>query len=88
MGDELFAKKIETTGKVNVGGNLEVNGPDSGIGKCGATCGLTSGKWYVEAKIHHNSSTNLMLGIINAETNYNNNEYNYSPNRDILNKLF
>ena len=55
-------------------GNLEVIGPGSGIGKCGATCGLSSGKWYVEAKIHHTGS-NLQLGIINANTNYNNNEY-------------
>ena len=55
-------------------GNLSVQGPDSGIGKCGATFGLSSGKWYAEAKITH-SGSNLMLGIINAETNYNNNEY-------------
>ena len=55
-------------------GNLSVQGPGSGIGKCGATFGLSSGKWYAEAKITH-SGSNLMLGIINAETNYNNNEY-------------
>jgi hypothetical protein len=55
-------------------GNLSVQGPGSGIGKCGATFGLSSGKWYAEAKITH-SGSNLMLGIINAGTNYNNNEY-------------
>lgn len=71
-------------------GNLSVQGPDSGIGKCGATCGLSSGKWYVEAKIHH-SGSNLMLGIINAETNYNNNEYlgsgsDYAIAADCLNQ--
>jgi hypothetical protein len=71
-------------------GNLSVQGPGSGIGKCGATCGLSSGKWYVEAKITH-SGSNLMLGIINAETNYNNNEYlgsgsDYAIAADCLNK--
>ena len=55
-------------------GNLSVQGPGSGIGKCGATFGLSSGKWYAEAKITH-SGSNLMLGIINAGTNYDNNEY-------------
>ena len=71
-------------------GNLSVQGPGSGIGKCGATFGLSSGKWYVEAKITH-SGSNLMLGIINAETNYNNNEYlgsgsDYAIAADCLNK--
>ena len=55
-------------------GQLRVEGPGSGIGKCGATFGLSSGKWYVEVKITH-SGSNLMVGIININTNYNNNEY-------------
>ena len=59
-------------------GNLEVNGPGSGIGKIGATCGLTSGKWYAEVKIHHNESQNLNLGVICTKTNYANNEYSGS----------
>ena len=88
-----MSPNVRTGGNVPTfrNGNLEVNGPGSGIGKCGATCGLSSGKWYVEAKIHHNSSTNLMLGIINAETNYNNNEYlgsgsDYAIAADTINK--
>ena len=55
-------------------GNLKAMGPDSGIGKNGATFGLSSGKWYVEAKITQ-SGSNLMLGIINVATDYSNNEY-------------
>jgi len=71
-------------------GNLSVQGPGSGIGKCGATFGLSSGKWYVEAKITH-SGSNLMLGIINANTDYDNNEYlgsgsDFAIAADCLNK--
>ena len=55
-------------------GGLSVQGPGSGIGKTGATFGLSSGKWYVEVKITH-SGSNLQVGIININTNYNNNEY-------------
>ncbi len=55
-------------------GNLKTMGPNSGIGKVGATFGLSSGKWYVEAKITQGGS-NLQLGIIFSGTNYANNEY-------------
>ena len=55
-------------------GNLKTMGPDSGIGKVGATFGLSSGKWYVEALITQGGS-NLQIGIIFSGTNYANNEY-------------
>ena len=55
-------------------GNLKTMGPNSGIGKVGAAFGLSSGKWYVEAKITQGGS-NLQLGIIFSGTNYANNEY-------------
>ncbi len=71
-------------------GNLKAMGPGSGIGKNGATFGLSSGKWYVEAKITHTGS-NLMLGIINVATDYSNNEYlgsgsDFAIAADALNK--
>jgi len=55
-------------------GNLKTMGPSSGIGKVGATFGLSSGKWYVEALITQGGS-NLQIGIIFSGTNYANNEY-------------
>ena len=71
-------------------GNLKTMGPNSGIGKVGATFGLSSGKWYVEAKITQGGS-NLQIGIIFSRTNYANNEYlgsgsDYAIAADTLNK--